>query len=60
MATDMTQMSYKEALDFAIFAVNTIMEPSASTPADLDRLEEKSDEVISTLVDMRETVQALK
>jgi hypothetical protein len=51
------QMSYKEALDMAIFAINSWMHPDASSDVDLDDLEARADDVIATLVDMRETVQ---
>jgi hypothetical protein len=52
-------MSYKEALDMAIFAINTLMHPDASTDADVARLESRSAEIVETLVDMRSTVTGL-
>jgi hypothetical protein len=51
------QMSYKDALDYAIFAINTFMHPDASDGKDVMDLELKSDDVIATLADMREVVQ---
>jgi hypothetical protein len=51
------QMSYKEALDYAIFAINTIMHPDATSDEDFYRLDAESDNVIATLVDLREAVQ---
>jgi hypothetical protein len=53
------QMSYKDALDYAIFAINTFMYPDASDGKDVMDLEAKSEEVIATLADIRETVQGL-
>jgi hypothetical protein len=53
------QMSYKDALDYAIFAINTFMYPDASDGKDVMDLELKSDDVIATLVDMREIVQGV-
>jgi hypothetical protein len=50
-------LTYKEALDFAIFAINTWMHPDASDGADINDLEDKSDEIIATLADIRRTVQ---
>jgi len=51
------QMSYDEAISYAIFAINTLMEPSASSDEDCARLELHSDEIIAALVDIRETVR---
>jgi len=51
-----SQMSYKEALDYAIFCMNSWMHPDASSEMDIDRMEARSDEIIATLVDIRETV----
>jgi hypothetical protein len=51
------QVSYKEALDLAIFAINTLMYPDGSAGPDLDTLEVKADDVIATLVDLREVVK---
>lgn len=53
------QMSYKDALDYAIFAINTLMHPDASDGRDIDMLEAQSDEIIATLADIRETVQGM-
>ena len=53
------QMSYKEALDYAIFAMNTLAEPQGSSDEDMARLDLHSDEIIETLVDMRSTVTGL-
>lgn len=46
-----------EALSFAIFALNTLRHPDASDPADLDRLDERTDDVITVLVRLREQKQ---
>lgn len=46
-------MTEREALDYAIFAINTILYPEASDPDDLDRLEERADEVITALATRR-------
>jgi hypothetical protein len=51
------QMSYDEALTLAIFCINTFMHPDASAPEDVDRLEDRSDDVIATLVDIRDAVR---
>jgi hypothetical protein len=53
------QMSYKDALDYAIFAINTFMNPDASDSKDVTDLELKSDDVIATLIDMRTIVQGV-
>ena len=53
------QMSYKEALDMAIFAVNTLIFPDGTSQPDFERLEENAEIVIETLVDMRSTVTGL-
>jgi hypothetical protein len=52
-------MSYKEALDFAIFALNTLMHPDASGALDVQEMEDRSEEIIETLADMRSTVTGL-
>jgi len=52
-------MPYKEALDMAIFAINTLMHPDASSDEDVARLELHAEEIIDTLVDMRSTVTGL-
>jgi len=49
-------LTYKEALDLAIFAINTLMHPDASEPEDIDRLERMSESVVMTLADIREAV----
>jgi hypothetical protein len=52
-------MSYKDALDYAIFGLNTLMYPDASDPRDVIALEIHSHEIIATLADIRETIQGL-
>jgi hypothetical protein len=52
-------MPYDEAISMAIFAINTLMYPDASDPADIDLLEMKSSDVIKTLDDIRATVRGL-
>jgi hypothetical protein len=49
-----------EALSLAIFAINTLMYPDGSAGPDLDTLECKTDEVLQTLVDMRDTLKEMK
>ena len=56
---DPVLLPYKDALTMAIFCINTFMHPDASSPEDVDRLEDKSDDVIATLVDIRNTVKEL-
>jgi hypothetical protein len=51
------QMSYKDALDYAIFAINTFLAPEASDVKDVFAMEIHADEIIATLADIRETVQ---
>lgn len=46
-----------EALSFAIFAINTWLHPDASDPADIERLEERADDVITTLDRLRSQKQ---
>jgi hypothetical protein len=58
-AVPVAQMSYSEALDFAIFAINTVTHPEASAPDDVDLLELKAEAILGTLSDMRETVRGL-
>jgi hypothetical protein len=50
-------MPYDEAISYAIFAINTLLEPGASDPADVDLLEMKSSDVIKTLDDIRATIR---
>jgi hypothetical protein len=50
-------MAYEDALSMAIFAINTLMHPDASDPVDIDRLEAQSDDVLATLVDIRQTLK---
>jgi len=50
-------MTFEDAISYAIFAINTFMHPDASSAVDIQNLEENSDEVISTLVDIREAVK---
>lgn len=49
-----------EALSFAIFALNTLQHPEASSPEDIARLDERSDDVIAVLARMREQKQRLQ
>jgi hypothetical protein len=51
------QMSYEDAISYAIFAINTFTEPGASSDGDVDRMLANTDRIIATLVDLRETVQ---
>jgi hypothetical protein len=53
------QMAYDEAISYAIFAINTITDPSASSDADIARLDLHAEEVLASLVDLRETVRGL-
>jgi len=57
--TPVPQMSYEDAISYAIFAVNTLIHPDGTGDEDFARLELHSDEVLTTLVDLRETVQGL-
>jgi hypothetical protein len=52
-------MPYDEAISYAIFAINTLMHPDASEAMDVDTLEQKSDDVIMTLADIRETLHEM-
>ena len=49
-------MTTKEALDLAIFAVNTLVEPSASSPEDWDTLLDNADAVIDVLDALRRSL----
>ena len=54
------QMSYKDALDYAIFAINTFTRAGGLRDLeDVDALEIHADEIIATLADIRETVEGL-
>jgi hypothetical protein len=53
------QMSYKDALDYAIFCLNTFMHPDASDERDVTAMEIHSDEIIATLADIRDTVEGM-
>jgi hypothetical protein len=53
-----TLMPYKNALDYAIFAINTLMSPDASDAGDIDDLERKAALVVATLDDIRTAVKA--
>lgn len=53
------QMAYDEAISYAIFAINTLQHPDASGDADVARLDLHADEILASLVDLRETVQGL-
>lgn len=47
----------KEALDGAIFAINTWMHPDASEQTDIDWMEEHADEIIEVLAKLRTDLQ---
>jgi hypothetical protein len=51
-------MTMGEALNYAIFAINTFMHPDASEPSDVDALEAHSDDVIEALVELRNIYRA--
>jgi hypothetical protein len=55
----MALLPYDEAISMAIFAINTLMEPDASSDEDVDRLEAQAENVIETLADMRETLREM-
>jgi len=55
----MAQLGYKEALDLAIFALNTLISPEGSSVEDCATLDKKADDVLETLVDIRTTVEEL-
>lgn len=46
-------MTTRRALDFAIFALNTIAHPDASAQDDVDRLDDNHELVVDTLVALR-------
>lgn len=50
-------MTAKEALDYAIFAINTLQEPQASSQEDVDRLDENATEVLERLSYLRRAIQ---
>lgn len=52
-------MPYKDALDLAIFCINTFMHPDGSAPADVASLEMAADDVILTLADLRVAVSEM-
>jgi hypothetical protein len=52
-------LPYKDALDLAIFAINTLLYPDASSDEDMDRLDEQAENVIATLDDIRITLKEL-
>ena len=58
-AAPLPQMSYEDAISYAIFAINTLEEPDASSDRDVERLYEYADQVKATLVDIRDTVRGL-
>lgn len=58
-AAPLPQMSYDDAVSYAIFAINTLEEPSASSDEDVERLYEYADQIKATLVDLRDTVRGL-
>ena len=49
-------MDRHQALTLAIFALNTYLNPEASSPADLAILDKHAESVIETLAAMREEV----
>jgi hypothetical protein len=51
------QVSFKDAIDMAIFAINTWMHPEASSAGDISALEILSDDIIATLVEIREILK---
>lgn len=53
-------MPYDEAISYAMFAINTLLEPGASDPVDVDDLEARSDDVLASLEDMRTTLKEMK
>jgi len=55
----MAQLAYKEALDLAIFALNTLISPEGSSVEDCATLDKKADDVLETLVDIRTTIEEL-
>lgn len=52
-------MTYDEAISYAIFAINTLQEPSASEDRDVEQFFEYADVTLTTLVDLRDTVRGL-
>ena len=55
-----SDMPMGQALNLAIFCINTFMHPDASDPKDVDELEARSDEVIEALVELRNIYRATK
>ena len=55
----MALLPYDEAISMAIFAINTMMYPDASSAEDVDRLEAQAENVTETLADMRETLRGM-
>ena len=47
-------MTEKEALGLAIFALNTLLYPDASSPLDSVRLDKDADEALAILVRLRD------
>jgi hypothetical protein len=47
-------MKPEKALSYAIFAINTWMDPHASRPQDIDKLEAKADKVLAALTKLRD------
>lgn len=50
-------MNEREALTKAIFALNTLDEPLASDPKDVDELLDHVEEIIEALVGLRDTLR---
>jgi hypothetical protein len=53
-------MEPTEALSLGIFAINTIMEPDASSDRDVERLMEYADAATTVLAQLRDSAEALK
>lgn len=51
-------LTHEEAVSLAIFAVNTVMYPDASSGEDIDVLEFRSEEVIEKLASLRRGTEA--
>lgn len=57
--TTSVQMAYDDALDYAIFCLNTFMHPDASERRDVITLAVRAEQVIATLHDMRTTLRQI-
>jgi hypothetical protein len=49
-------MNTREALNYAIFAINTLVAPDASDPADWDALLDQAEEIIEVLDGLRRSL----